>query len=165
MDELGALGVDCYVEGDGESVVRRLALLVDDKSILSWDIDQLPYGAGDVLRGRTVWFGKDDRMDQAKADVGLTGCDAAIAETGSLVLISGEGKARTASLLPFEHIAIVRRSDIHSSMGEFFEKKDRELAAASYINFITGPSRTADIELSLTLGVHGPGKVTVVIGP
>ena len=163
--ELDSLGVDCYVEKDGEAIVRRLALLLEDRSILSWDVACLPYSAGKVLHGRTVRFGKDDSVEQAKMAVGLTGCDAAIAETGTLVLISSEGQCRAASLLPFEHIAIIRRSDIYSSMAEFFEKRKGAVAAASYINFITGPSRTADIELSLTLGVHGPGKMTVVIGP
>ncbi len=163
--ELDSLGVDYYVEDDGEAVKRRIGSLLDGKSILSWDFDYLPYDAGAVLQGRSIQFCKNDRTEQAKADIGLTGCDAAIAETGSLVLISGEGKARTASLLPFEHVAIVRRSEIYYTMGEFFEKKGKEVVAASYLNIITGPSRTADLELSLTLGVHGPGKVTVVIGP
>ncbi len=164
-EELGLLGVECYVESDGEAVKQRLALLLEGKSILSWDATHLPYDAGGILQGRPVVFGRDDRTAQATADIGLTGCDAAIAETGSLVLISEEGKARTASLLPFEHVAIVMKSEIYYSMGEFFEKKRKEVARASYLNIITGPSRTADIELSLTLGVHGPGKLTVVIGP
>lgn len=164
-EELGLLGVECYVESDGEAVKQRLVLLLEGKSILSWDATHLPYDVGRILEGRPVVFGRDDRIAQARADTGLTGCDAAIAETGSLVLISEEGKARTASLLPFEHVAIVRRSEIYYSMAEFFEKKRKEVARASYLNIITGPSRTADIELSLTLGVHGPGKLTVVIGP
>ena len=50
-------------------------------------------------------------------------------------------------------------------MGEFFRERRHRVAAAANCTFITGPSRTADIELTLTLGVHGPGKVTVVIGP
>ncbi len=164
-EELDALGVACYVEDDLQAIKRRLARLLAGKSILSWDVDHLPYDAGKILEGRSVVFGSDDRKAQATADIGLTGCDAAIAETGSLVLISEEGKARTASLLPFEHVAIVRRSDIYHSMREFFEKQGIEVAGASYLNIITGPSRTADIELSLTLGVHGPGKLTVVVGP
>lgn len=164
-EELGALGVACYVEEDLEAIKRQLALLLEGKSILSWEVDHLPYGAGTILEGKSVVFGSDDRIAQATADIGLTGCDAAIAETGSLVLISGEGKARTASLLPFEHLAIVRRSDIYQSMREYFEKQRAEVARAAYLNIITGPSRTADIELSLTLGVHGPGKLTVVVGP
>ncbi|MEE9170208.1 MAG: LUD domain-containing protein, partial [bacterium] len=97
--ELDSLGVDYYFEDDREAVKRRIGSLLDGKSILSWDFDYLPYDAGAVLQGRSIQFCKNDRTEQAKADIGLTGCDAAIAETGSLVLISGEGKARTASLL------------------------------------------------------------------
>ncbi|NIR51473.1 hypothetical protein GWO43_23115 [candidate division KSB1 bacterium] len=163
--ELAALGVDTYFEEKPEAIRKRLASLLEGKSILSWDLDHLPYDVGEVLQDRLVLFGHDDEQEQATAEIGLTGCDAAIAETGSLVLISAEGKPRTASLLPFEYIAIVSRSEIYSSMGDFFEKRGADIAAASYLNIITGPSRTADIELSLTLGVHGPGKVSVVIGP
>ena len=100
----------------------------------------------------------------AQADIGLTGCEAALAETGSLAMVSGPGRPRTASLLPLTHIALIRQTDLLQSMGEFFERY-RQSPVLPYLVFITGPSRTADIELSLTLGVHGPGKVIVVLGP
>jgi L-lactate dehydrogenase complex protein LldG len=95
----------------------------------------------------------------------VTGCDGAIAETGSLVLLSGEGKPRAASLLPPVHLAVVQRKDLRFGMGEFFTERAAEMAGAACCTFITGPSRTADIELTLTLGVHGPGEVIVVMGP
>jgi L-lactate dehydrogenase complex protein LldG len=71
--------------------------------------------------------------------------------------------------MPSTHVAVVRRSDIVLGMGEFFRRyrasADRDGALLPYLVFITGPSRTADIELSLTLGVHGPGRLIAVIGP
>jgi len=162
--EFDLLGVETYVEKNQKAVIKRLGMLLQKKSVLSWNFDNLPYDAGTVLQRRNVYFERDDKIIQASADIGLTGCDAAIAETGSLVLLSGEGKPRTASLLPFEHITLLRQSDIYFTMSDFFDKRG-EVSKASCINIITGPSRTADIELSLTLGVHGPGKVIVVIGP
>ena len=108
---------------------------------------------------------KTGALFQAAAEIGVTGCDAAIAETGSIVLLSGPGKSRSASLLPPVHLAVVRRNELRFSMGEFFKEFAGAMAAAACCTFVTGPSRTADIELTLTLGVHGPGKVIVVMGP
>ena len=100
-----------------------------------------------------------------QAEVGLTGCDAAIAETGSLVFRLGKGKSRAIALLPPLHVAVVQPRDFCFSMGEFFQMHAERVAASASCTFVTGPSRTADIELTLTLGVHGPGKLVVLIGP
>lgn len=164
LEELGLLGVEAFAEETEEAVRRRVRGLIAGKSILSWDPGRLPYGAGEALSGEAVVFGKDPRDAQARAEIGLTGCEAALAETGSLAMVSGPGKPRTASLLPLTHIAVVRQADLVQGMGEFFERY-RQNPILPYLVFITGPSRTADIELSLTLGVHGPGKVIVVLGP
>jgi len=164
LEELKLLGVDAFVEDDEAGVRRRVKSLIAGKSILSWDPGMLPYGAGETLHGETVAFGRDARDLQAQADIGLTGCEAALAETGSLAMISGPGRPRTASLLPLTHIAIVREADLLQGMGEFFVLYQKN-PLLPYLVFITGPSRTADIELSLTLGVHGPGKLILVLGP
>lgn len=164
-EELDSLGVKCYVEETEKSVRELIRSLTKKRSVLSWNYEQLPYRLEDVLEECSVVLGDRPRNEQAEAEIGLTGCDAAIAETGSLVLISGPGKPRSASLLPFEHIAVFKRALLYTTMGEFFRLRGGDVVGATHVNIITGPSRTADIELSLTLGVHGPGRVTVVLGP
>ncbi|MFZ5826440.1 MAG: LutC/YkgG family protein [Bacillota bacterium] len=105
-----------------------------------------------------------------KAIAGITGVDMAIAETGTLVLASsriGEpdapGRGRTVSLLPPIHIAVVRKEQIVYSTLSLF----RRLAAAgplpSQVAFASGPSRSADIENDLSIGVHGPKEVHVIL--
>ncbi len=161
--ELAGLGVDGHVESSPEGVRARVSALVEGKKVLSWDPDQLPYGLGAVL-GEAA-RGSSPRADQAAAEIGVTGCHGAIAETGSLAVLSGPGRSRTVSLLPPVHVAIVTPPDFCFTMGEFFAREARRIGEAACCTFITGPSRTADIELTLTLGVHGPGKVVVVVGP
>lgn len=162
-EELDALGVASHLEESAAAVRDRVRSLIAEKRVLSWDSDRLPYDLGTILQKPTL--GRSPRDEQARAEIGLTGCDAAIAETGSLVLLPDRGKSRTVSLLPFVHVAVVERNALCFSMGEFFRKHAESLKKHAYCNIITGPSRTADIELSLTLGVHGPGEVVVVIGP
>lgn len=106
--------------------------------------------------------------DLATADIGITGADFAIADTGTLVLLSGPEQPRLTSLLPPVHIAILEKENIvlnihalFAKLGESYKKNYDELCTC--ISFITGPSRTADIELNLTLGVHGPGRAIVII--
>lgn len=105
--------------------------------------------------------------DLASADIGITGADFAIAETGTLVLLSGPRQPRLTSLLPPAHIAILKRESIVANIHVLFERLGKFYGSydklCSCISFITGPSRTADIELNLTLGVHGPGRAIVII--
>jgi L-lactate dehydrogenase complex protein LldG len=96
--------------------------------------------------------------------VGITGCFCAIAETGTLMLLSGPDTFASASLLPQTHIAILPASRIVAGMEDAFElaRSERgELPRAT--NFISGPSRTADIEQTIVLGAHGPYRVHVII--
>ncbi|MBV8665547.1 MAG: lactate utilization protein C [Burkholderiaceae bacterium] len=96
--------------------------------------------------------------------VGITGCFCALAETGTLMLLSGPDTFPSASLLPETHIAIVPASRIVAGMEDAFAlaREERgELTRAT--NFISGPSRTADIEQTIVLGAHGPYRVHVII--
>jgi L-lactate dehydrogenase complex protein LldG len=104
----------------------------------------------------------------ADADLGVTGVDLAIAETGTLVVVSGAGRPRSASLLPPCHVAVFDRDALVTSLLqaglalEAWHDGPPPAGRGASINFITGPSRTADIELTLTRGVHGPKEVHAV---
>lgn len=161
--ELQLLGVECHIEASAEAVRSRVRELMQGKRSLAWDAAHLPYDVASVLQG--AMSGAASKDAQAQTEVGVTGCLAAIAETGSLALVSGPGRSRSVSLLPPVHLAVVRRDLLVFSMGEFFRMHARTLDNAASCTFVTGPSRTADIELTLTLGVHGPGKLVVVVGP
>jgi L-lactate dehydrogenase complex protein LldG len=95
-------------------------------------------------------------------DVGITSCDCAIAETGTLMVLSRPGQERAASLLPPMHIAVVERPQIVPDLIDAFAMIGAE-QLPSNVTFITGPSKTGDIELQLTTGVHGPGKWRVIV--
>ena len=96
-------------------------------------------------------------------DVGITSAQAAIAETGTLVLDSTCERHRLVSLVPPVHIAIIEASTIYETLGETLSKLQSGKELSPAVTFITGPSRTADIELSLTIGVHGPQELYVII--
>ncbi|HKG80000.1 MAG TPA: lactate utilization protein, partial [Pyrinomonadaceae bacterium] len=87
----------------------------------------------------------------------------AIAETGTLVLDSSHERHRVASLVPPVHIAIVDASRICETLAEVLTLLRTKKAISPAITFITGPSRTADIELTLAIGVHGPQELYVII--
>jgi L-lactate dehydrogenase complex protein LldG len=96
--------------------------------------------------------------------VGISGCFCAIAETGTLMLLSGPNTPATVSLLPEAHIALVPISRIVATMEDAFAllRAERgELPRA--VNFISGPSRTGDIEQTIVLGAHGPCRVHLIL--
>ena len=104
----------------------------------------------------------------ARAEIGVTGVDWALAETGTLVLVSGRGRPRSTSLLPATHVAVFGRDRLVESLEqvgivlEALHVDPARTMSGAVINFITGPSRTADIELTLTRGVHGPKEVHAI---
>lgn len=96
--------------------------------------------------------------------VGITGVFCAIAETGTLVMLSGAPAPATVSLLPETHIAVVGRSRVVRGMEEAWALIRNERAGLPRaVTFISGPSRTADIEQTVTLGAHGPYRVHIVV--
>jgi L-lactate dehydrogenase complex protein LldG len=99
----------------------------------------------------------------AAADFGITSADYALADTGTLVMISSPREARLISLLPPAHIAVVRRDRILTGLDELFTLVPNPAEVSSSMVLITGPSRTADIEQILVRGVHGPGQIAVIV--
>lgn len=99
------------------------------------------------------------KYEMTHCDLGITEADFLLPETGTLVLRSSAEKPRVVSLLPRVHLAVVHREILRADMHQVFsEAKDDP-----YLLFITGPSHTADIELTVTLGVHGPKNLFVWI--
>jgi L-lactate dehydrogenase complex protein LldG len=104
----------------------------------------------------------------ARADLGLSGVDYVIAETGTLVLMAHAGQMRGVSLLPPVHVAVARTSQVIATLADYLllaqaAGADPQQYLTSCVSFVTGPSRTGDIELKLTVGVHGPGELHLVL--
>jgi len=96
--------------------------------------------------------------------IGVTGSFAALAETGTLMMVSGPRTPATVSLLPETHIAVVAASRIVAHMEDAWALARRELGQLPRaVNFISGPSRTADIEQTMVLGAHGPYRVHIIV--
>lgn len=131
----------------------------------------MPQGVSikDSLRRKGIevvdWKSKPGLEAQYDTDAGITDVHAALAETGTMICCSDLGHSRGLSLVPPVHIAIVRQSDILPDMLDFWARL-RGIAGKdlpSSMAFITGPSKTADIEGVLVTGVHGPGVVQILV--
>ncbi len=96
-----------------------------------------------------------------ECDIGITSAQFGIAETGTLVIESDKEFNRLTSLIPPVHICILEASKLRNNLGEVLAELERNLSKS--VTFITGQSRTSDIELTLALGVHGPKELFVII--
>jgi len=106
-----------------------------------------------------------DVNELESSDAGITECDALIAQTGSVLLTSRSAGGRAVSVLPPHHVVLARRDQLVRDLPAAFELLQRRYGAdyPSMISFITGPSRTGDIERILVLGAHGPKKLTIFL--
>ncbi len=166
--------------------ITRICVAVDARNVLKSGEEAITglEGLDDSLESAgietrlAVQAGADDPETAAKneaeyrkklfeADVGITGSDYAIAETGTVVVHPRRGLSRLVSLSPTRHIAVVRRGTVLPSLDELFLLESEAQAngtLASSMNLITGPSRTGDIEGVIVEGIHGPIEVHMVLG-
>ena len=161
-------------DGDAIHIISGLLEDYEAAEYLTWDADQLPVaGLLDGLPGKqassSVATDPSDRLSHQagymNARVGITGAIAGLAESGSIVLDSGPGRPRMASLIPLVHIALLRSTDISPSLSHWVATNPTAAADTANLFVITGPSRTADIEQILNLGVHGPKHLHVILLP
>lgn len=178
--ELADVGGQVYrPQPDAEAIEHTIDLIraTGGNEILAWDDSDLPLpGLGEAMRAAGfvslgVRLSTDPELrrarlaELARASAGVTGALAGLADTGSLVLLSGPTRPRLASLLPPVHIAVLSIATLYPTIAAFLAAHPTVTREASNLVFVTGPSRTADIELILTRGVHGPRELHVVLIP
>ncbi len=105
--------------------------------------------------------------DLETCDAGITGCDSLVAQTGSVFVTTQSAGGRALSVLPPHHIVIAQRSQMVPDLATALQGARQRYAPnwPSFLSFITGPSRTGDIERILVLGAHGPKKLTIFLVP
>jgi len=158
--------------------IRAILQRHQPASVVAWDREQIGLPGLDALLadlGIQVLDGdirghKRAALLQAlePAPICISGADVGIAESGTIALRSGAGRGRLASLIAPVHIAVLRREQIVRGLGAALERLQAQhgpdiFADSSNLTLISGPSRTGDIELTLTLGVHGPREIHVVL--
>lgn len=161
------------------AALRDLLVAHETECALHWDYSEIPLpGVEDLLNEIGVRsaeghvLGATDRPGRIQAldavPVCISGADAAIAESGTIVVVTGPGRGRFASLIAPIHIAIIRAERIVRTLPDAFELLfasfgPKVVHDRSNITLITGPSRSGDIEQTLTLGVHGPKEIHVIV--
>ncbi len=126
------------------------------EAVLAPDVANLGWDSQPLLQTRT---GVPVEADQ----VGVTAAFAAIAESGTLMLTSGAGSPITLNLLPDNHVVVLRRSQITGTLEDAWDALRAEGGMPRTAMFVSGPSSTADIELTLYLGAHGPRRLHIVL--
>jgi L-lactate dehydrogenase complex protein LldG len=163
LGEIRSLGGTTRRLPSARAISAALRELVEAEAIkkaMVWETPELhQLGVADSLRALGVEVVPLQATPQqlAECDLGVTGVDAALPETGTLLLRAAPDKPRVVSLLPRVHVALVRPSALRADLPEAFA----DVKADGYAVCITGPSRTADIELTVTIGVHGPKSLHV----
>lgn len=178
MTELQQLGATVQRAADGteaRAATARILSRWQPRRVVCWDHPVLEaLELADLARqcnftlvsdAQLRDFSESDRREAAlSAAVGVTGAEWGIAETGSLVLLAGPAQSRSPSLLPPRHLVVLTEEQIVDDLFDVFESERCDLLrSASYTVFITGPSKTGDIGLQLTRGVHGPGELYVLL--
>lgn len=137
-------------------------ILSDEKIIKELDIQTIASNLGINCRYAGDFPGEAYRRSMFQAEVGLSGCDYALAESGSLVIRHDSQKQRLISLAPNFYIGIVRASQMlkdRFDLAALLEKGEKTAA----VSLVTGVSRTADVALQVVLGMHGPRKVYIIL--
>ena len=151
LDRLGGL----LVELDAHKVAANAAPLLD-----GIDLARRWPGIQWAVAGRDN-DSASFRAFCAAADAGISGADAALAETGTVVISSGPGRSRYAPLLPPVHIALVAASSLTADFFTWTAARGRAMPAN--VTLVSGPSKSADIEQTLAIGVHGPKRLIVIL--
>ena len=160
-ESLELVGAKCsFVENENEAA-NRLRAIVSNKSATEVIVSDSELVHRIVSEAGIDAIADASRDELFDSHIGITSAQWAIAETGTLVLESGAEQHRLISLVPPVHVCLLNANSIRQSMAEILELVEVDTNPA--ITFITGASRTSDIELTLAIGVHGPGELYVIV--
>jgi L-lactate utilization protein LutC len=166
QERLAAVGGQCRVVTDETQAVMALATIVEKcgaRRIAISDAPRVARLAAGLNKDVTV-LSQPTAAELFACDLGVTTAQWAIAESGTLVLESDRERHRLVSLVPPVHVAFLEVSRICRTMAEILhEMHQTESGLSRAVTFITGTSRTSDIELTLAIGVHGPAELHVII--
>jgi L-lactate dehydrogenase complex protein LldG len=161
-NNLESVGGHCHIVKDENQAAEAVRTTIEGLAAARIAISDSPLVESMVSSATTVEIVRNaDREYLFGSDVGITSAQWAIAETGTLVLESDDERHRLISLVPPVHICILRADDIRQTLGEILELISSDLSPT--VTFITGASRTSDIELTLAIGVHGPRELHVIL--
>ena len=169
VEAASAAGAEIHEEPP-RMVIDELIAHYSIESFISWDIDQI-HGLPDLPVSITridaeIGAAAESRRARnaqfSDVGMGITGADAGFAETGTIVVSSGAGRPRMASLVPPVHLAVLSPQRISRSLSHWMADAN-SIPDATNVVFITGPSKTGDIESIITTGVHGPRHLHIVL--
>ena len=158
-ENLISIGGNCVVVESEAEAARAVAEIIEKSNAKRVAVSDSPL-AQKVKSGAEITE-KASAAELFDCDLGITGAQFGIAETGTLVLESEKEFNRLTSLVPPIHVCILETKHLHQTLGEVLKILEKDLSRT--ITFITGPSRTSDIELTLAIGVHGPAELYVIL--
>ncbi|WP_134698488.1 LUD domain-containing protein [Ammoniphilus sp. YIM 78166] len=170
--KVGGEAIHVATMEEAKGYISEVAQTMQARYLLSFDQPELlEMKLAEACPGTEVTYWNPDRKDEllaraAGTDIGIGIVDYAIAHTGTILAMSSPYKGRSISLLPTAFMAVIKAETIKTRMGEVLKEvhglqEAGEMPAG--VHFVTGPSRSADIENDLTIGVHGPGVMYAVV--
>lgn len=175
-----ALLGEMFIADDNDAACQQVLELLKSHNttdLLAWDFAHIPVlGLKAAIESTGITIHYTETHDEFRteviesirhAQVGLTGADAAIAATGTLIVSTGPGKGRIPTVLAPNYIVVIEAAQLLPRLENWVaqQRADNLSLFRDHANvcFISGPSRTGDIEMTLILGVHGPGRVQIIV--
>ncbi len=166
-EALAAVGGHCVVVSDDRAAAETVQQLIEQKQAQRIAVSDAPLvqKVCAQIKSDALVFAQTEPPALFDCDIGITSAQWAVAETGTLVLESDCERHRLSSLVPPVHVAIIEAAQVRQTLGEVLHAINEQGPGglSRTVTFITGPSRTSDIELTLAIGVHGPGELYVII--
>lgn len=162
-ENLLSIGANCEIVKDKENAAALIQQIIDQKNLKKIAVSdaEIVSEITNLLEVEEDFLKNSEKEILFETDLGITSAQFGIAETGTLVIESDKEFNRLTSLVPPIHVCVLETEKIRQTLGEVLSELEKDLSRS--ITFITGQSRTSDIELTLALGVHGPGELFVIL--